>query len=86
MRNKLHFVVEVEHLFFTICMFLSQDFYHLAYCCVGLGLDCYLCAAVEDEVETSAEISLYFYTHFFVSSVDLLYCLYYAGNIREISQ
>ena len=85
MRNKLHFVVEVEHLFFTICMFLSQDFYHLAYCCVGLGLDCYLCAAVEDEVEATAEICFYFYAHFIVV---LIYCIVYImlGNIREISQ
>lgn len=79
MRNKLHLVVKVEHLFFTICIFLSQDFYHLAYCCVGLGLDCYFGAAVEYEVQATAEICFYFYAHLFVSSVDLLYCLYYAG-------
>jgi len=56
--QRLHLVVDCEHVFLVVCVFACQLGYHALDGGVGRQLEFYFGYAVEDEVEAATEVDL----------------------------
>lgn len=58
--RSVHFVIEVKHLFFIIGMLVGEGSDDVGDRCALFDLHGDFCPAVEDQVESAAEVGLHF--------------------------